>query len=98
MNRSKFASAKLMYSSKKQEVINLFKMKTLPLLFVFILSFSLHAFSETDPPELGIYENLDEYLPGICRPLLEGVADVITQAKIDLGTEYQVFTISFDPD
>jgi len=35
--------------------------------------------------------------PGICSPLLEGVADVITRAKIDLGTEYQVFTISFDP-
>ena len=35
--------------------------------------------------------------PGLCSPLLEGVADVITKAKIDLGTEYQVFTISFDP-
>ncbi len=120
-----------MYSSKKQEVINLFKMKTLLPLSVFILAFSLNTFSETDPPELGIYEHLDSYLPGdimltdenyntvnlkdkidkptvialvyyecpgICSPLLEGVADVITQAKIDLGTEYQVFTISFDPD
>ncbi len=36
--------------------------------------------------------------PGLCSPLLEGVADVITKAKIDLGTEYQVFTISFDPE
>jgi protein SCO1 len=35
--------------------------------------------------------------PGICSPLLEGVAEVITRAKLDLGTEYQVFTISFDP-
>jgi protein SCO1/2 len=34
--------------------------------------------------------------PGICSPLLEGVAEVITRAKLDLGTEYQVFTISFD--
>ena len=34
--------------------------------------------------------------PGICSPLLEGVADVITKAKVDLGTEYQVFTVSFD--
>jgi protein SCO1/2 len=33
--------------------------------------------------------------PGICSPLLEGVAEVISRAKIDLGTEYQVFTISF---
>ncbi len=35
--------------------------------------------------------------PGLCSPLLEGVAEVITKAKIDLGTEYQVFTVSFDP-
>jgi len=34
--------------------------------------------------------------PGICSPLLEGVAEVITRAKLDLGAEYQVFTISFD--
>lgn len=34
--------------------------------------------------------------PGLCSPLLEGVADVITKAKLDLGSEYQVFTISFD--
>jgi protein SCO1/2 len=36
--------------------------------------------------------------PGLCSPLLEGVADVITKAKLDLGSEYQVFTISFDPE
>jgi len=36
--------------------------------------------------------------PGICSPLLEGVAEVITRAKLSLGTEYQVFTVSFDPD
>ena len=35
--------------------------------------------------------------PGICTPLLEGVADVITNSDLDLGTEYDVFTISFDP-
>jgi len=35
--------------------------------------------------------------PGLCSPLLEGVAEVITNAKLDLGTEYQVFTVSFDP-
>ncbi len=35
--------------------------------------------------------------PGLCSPLLEGVAEVISRAKIDLGTEYQVLTISFDP-
>jgi protein SCO1/2 len=36
--------------------------------------------------------------PGICSPLIEGVADVITKSKTDLGTEYQVFTISFNPE
>ncbi len=35
--------------------------------------------------------------PGLCSPLLEGVSEVITKAKVDLGTEYQVFTVSFDP-
>jgi len=35
--------------------------------------------------------------PGICSPLLEGVADVITKAKIDLGEDYDVYTVSFDP-
>jgi protein SCO1/2 len=94
------------------------------------LFFSTLTFAEENPPELGIYEHLDEYLPdnlvfvdenyntinlkekidkptvialvyyecpGICSPLLEGVADVISKAKIDLGTEYQVLTLSFDP-
>jgi protein SCO1 len=36
--------------------------------------------------------------PGLCSPLLEGVAEVISRAKLDLGTEYQVFTISFDAE
>lgn len=35
--------------------------------------------------------------PGICSPLLEGVADVISSAKLELGKDYQVFTVSFDP-
>ena len=35
--------------------------------------------------------------PGICSPLLEGVAQVINVAKLELGKDYQVFTISFDP-
>lgn len=36
--------------------------------------------------------------PGLCSPLLEGVADVISKASIELGKDYQVFTISFNPD
>ncbi|PKP35064.1 MAG: SCO family protein [Bacteroidetes bacterium HGW-Bacteroidetes-17] len=35
--------------------------------------------------------------PGLCSPLLEGVAQVISRTSLDLGTEYQVLTISFDP-
>lgn len=34
--------------------------------------------------------------PGLCSPLLEGVADVITKSDLDLGNDYQVFTISFE--
>jgi protein SCO1/2 len=117
----------------KQQVIAI-KMKTLQrglLLILLISNFTLPLLSEENPPKLGIYEKLDNYIPdnlsftdenyndvilkdvidkptvialvyyecpGICSPLLEGVADVISKAKIDLGTEYQVFTISFDPD
>ena len=119
-----------MYPKNKNTVIKMIKMRTQLLLAAFILAFSFNGSAQTDPPELGIYENLDAYLPedivltdenynvvnlkdkidkptvialvyyecpGICSPLLEGVADVITRAKIDLGTEYQVFTVSFDP-
>lgn len=35
--------------------------------------------------------------PGLCSPLLEGVSDVISKATIELGKDYQVFTISFNP-
>jgi len=35
--------------------------------------------------------------PGLCSPLLEGVAEVIGNATIELGKDYQVFTVSFNP-
>jgi protein SCO1 len=35
--------------------------------------------------------------PGLCSPLLEGVADVISKAPMEIGKDYQVFTISFNP-
>ena len=35
--------------------------------------------------------------PGICSPLMEGLADVIGKVDLDLGEDYQVLTISFDP-
>jgi protein SCO1 len=36
--------------------------------------------------------------PGLCSPMLEGVADVISRADMVIGKDYQVFTISFNPD
>ncbi|MFA8434486.1 MAG: SCO family protein [Marinifilaceae bacterium] len=35
--------------------------------------------------------------PGICSPLMNGVAEVIGKSNLDLGNDYQVLTISFDP-
>ncbi len=82
-----------------------------------------------DDTELGVYEQLDNYIPGdvvlvsedhekinlldfidkptvlvpvyyecpgICSPLLEGVAEVISRADLELGKDYQVVTFSFD--
>jgi len=34
--------------------------------------------------------------PGICTPLLEGVADVISKSDQVIGIDYQVFTFSFN--
>jgi protein SCO1 len=34
--------------------------------------------------------------PGICSPLLDGVSDVIEKMEMQLGTDYQVITISFN--
>ncbi len=35
--------------------------------------------------------------PGLCSPLLDGLAEAIDSAELKIGTDYQVFTISFDP-
>ncbi|HYX05287.1 MAG TPA: SCO family protein [Bacteroidales bacterium] len=35
--------------------------------------------------------------PGLCSPLLDGLADAIDRTALEIGTDYQVFTISFDP-
>ncbi|HPF51187.1 MAG TPA: SCO family protein [Draconibacterium sp.] len=35
--------------------------------------------------------------PGICSPLMEGVADVMDRSDLIPGKDYQVLTISFDP-
>ncbi len=36
--------------------------------------------------------------PGICSPLLDGIADVITRMDLELGKDYQVITVSFNPE
>ncbi|MCF8229903.1 MAG: hypothetical protein K9J24_13225, partial [Bacteroidales bacterium] len=35
--------------------------------------------------------------PGNCSPLLEGVAEVVSRTDMELGKDYQVFTVSFNP-
>jgi protein SCO1/2 len=35
--------------------------------------------------------------PGLCSPLLNGLAEVIDKAQLELGKDYQVITISFNP-
>ncbi|HZL09643.1 MAG TPA: SCO family protein [Prolixibacteraceae bacterium] len=35
--------------------------------------------------------------PGICSPLMEGLAKVMDESDLVPGVDYQVFTISFDP-
>lgn len=35
--------------------------------------------------------------PGICSPLMDGLAEVIDKSDLILGEDYQVLTISFDP-
>jgi len=35
--------------------------------------------------------------PGICSPLMDGIAQVIDKTNLEIGKDYQVLTISFDP-
>lgn len=34
--------------------------------------------------------------PGICSPLLNGLAEAMEKAEMEMGTDYQVFTVSFN--
>jgi protein SCO1/2 len=34
--------------------------------------------------------------PGLCSPLLSGVSEVVSQMTLDLGTDYEIITISFN--
>lgn len=35
--------------------------------------------------------------PGICSPLMNGIAEVANKSDLKLGEDYQILTISFDP-
>ena len=35
--------------------------------------------------------------PGICSPLMDGLADLIKKTDLKIGVDYQILTISFDP-
>lgn len=35
--------------------------------------------------------------PGLCSPLLDGLAEVIDRSELELGRDFQVITISFNP-
>jgi len=35
--------------------------------------------------------------PGICTPLLNELADLVDQMNLELGSDYQIITVSFDP-
>ncbi|NOU60453.1 SCO family protein [Marinifilum caeruleilacunae] len=35
--------------------------------------------------------------PGICSPLMDGLAEVVEKSDLNLSEDYQVLTISFDP-
>lgn len=104
--------------------------KTLLFLLTIILQGTLRASASVEEPEkIGIYENLDGYIPenvmvlnqdsnwvnfrqlinkptvltlvyytcpGICSPLLDGVAELIEKTDLTLGKDYQVLTVSFN--
>lgn len=35
--------------------------------------------------------------PGICSPLMNGISDFVEQLQMEIGKDYQVLTVSFDP-
>ncbi len=35
--------------------------------------------------------------PGLCSPLLNGLAEAVEKCDLDVGKDYQIFTVSFNP-
>ena len=113
------------------------KPSAIRLVFLVIILLHFNSFGQSnilndnsDDPEIGIIEHLDEYLPdgihitgldsqqvllsdlidkptvlnfvyyrcpGICSPLMEGLAEVMDRTDLTPDKDYQVLTISFDP-
>lgn len=87
------------FSSKAQEELGIYEHldQYIPdnLIFVTENYDTVNLLKQIDKPTVIVpvyYE-----CPGLCSPLLEGVADVISKATIEIGKDYQVFTISFNP-
>ncbi|NOX85125.1 MAG: hypothetical protein GXO86_04025, partial [Chlorobi bacterium] len=64
------------------------------------------VFTDEKYEKINIRESLDKptvlalvyyECPGICSPLLNGLAEAMDKTDINLGKEYQVYTISFSP-
>jgi len=64
------------------------------------------VFTDEKYEKVNIRESLDKptvlalvyyECPGICSPLLNGLAEAMDKTDIDLGKDYQVYTISFSP-
>ncbi|MBN8704429.1 MAG: SCO family protein [Bacteroidetes bacterium] len=68
----------------------------LPLDAVFLNEYgdSVNLRSMIDKPTVIAFVYFD--CPGICSPLLDGVSRVVSKANMEIGTEYQVITISID--
>ncbi len=47
-----------------------------------------------DKPTIMLFVYFD--CPNLCSPLMDGVADVISKTDLQLGTDYQIITISFN--
>ncbi len=35
--------------------------------------------------------------PGICTPLMDGLADVVKKTDLEVGKDFQILTVSFNP-
>lgn len=100
------------------------------LMALLMMNISTNAIAQSEEPEIGIVERLDEYVPddimiintegkkvnmmslidkptvlsivyyrcpGICSPFMTSIAEVVQNSDLELGEDYQILNISFDP-